>query len=108
MGEYDRKKFRQIMVDAELYDRLASLKWAGDTFADVIRRLLGPMGRPGMRRGKSMDELVALARVARYAWERDIASGRVKLLGPAPAPPTHVSPALSGRSPRRRRTPPPP
>ena len=107
MGEYNRKKFRQIMVDAELYDRLSSLKWAGDTFADVIRRLLEPMKRPPAgvrRRNKSMAELMALARVAKARWDRDIASGRVKLLGPGPVEPeAKGGPAPKPRSPRRRR-----
>lgn len=84
MGEYDRKKFRQVMIDAELYRRLSSMKKQDDTFADVIRRLLEPEGRPATKKGRSMAELVALARVAESGWKRKLASGKVRLLGPAP------------------------
>jgi hypothetical protein len=84
MGEYDRKRFRQVMIDSELYDRLSAMKKPGDTFADVIRRLLPPKGWPATKRGRPMAELVAIARVARRAWQRDLASGRVKLLDRAP------------------------
>lgn len=84
MGEYDRKRFRQVMIDAELYRRLSSLKRPDDTFADVIRRLLGPGGRPATKRGRSMAELIALARVAERAWQRKLASGKVRLLDRAP------------------------
>ncbi len=40
MGEYDHRKFRQTMVDAETYRKLDSMKRPGGTFADVIRMLL--------------------------------------------------------------------
>lgn len=84
MGEYDRGKFRQIMIDSELYGRLSAMKRPGDTFADVIRRLLPPKGWPATKKGRSMDELIALAKVAESGWERKLASGKVRILGPAP------------------------
>jgi len=84
MGEYDRKRFRQVMIDSELYGRLSSMKKPGDTFADVIRRLLGPGEPPATKKGRSMDELFALARVAESGWKRKLASGKVRILGPEP------------------------
>ncbi len=84
MGEYDRKRFRQVMIDAELYDRLSARKRPGDTFADVIRRLLGPEVETTTKKGRPMDELIALARVAEAGWKRKLASGKVRILGPEP------------------------
>jgi len=81
MGEYDRKRFRQIMVDAELHRQLSRERRPGESFGDVIRRLMGEGSGPGTKKGRSMDELIALGNIARRAWERKLASGEVKVLG---------------------------
>ena len=81
MGDYDRRRFRQIMVDAELYRQLARERRPRESFGDVIRRLMGEGGVPGTKKGRSIDELVALGAIARRAWERKLATGEVKILG---------------------------
>lgn len=81
MGAYDRRRFRQIMVDAELYRQLALARSPGESFAEVIRRLMTNRGAAGNKKGRSDAELMALARIARRAWERKLASGEVRPLG---------------------------
>ena len=84
MGEYDRGRFRQIMVDAELYRQLAAARGPGESFGEVIRRLMAGGGSPRNKKGRSDAELMALARIARRAWERKVASGEVKPPGRQP------------------------
>jgi predicted CopG family antitoxin len=81
MGTYDRERFRQIMVGAELYRQLALARSPGESFGEVIRRLIVERGAAGNKKGRSDAELMALARIARRAWERKVASGEVKPLG---------------------------
>lgn len=81
MGDYDRRRFRQIMVDAELYRQLSQQRHPGESFADIIRRLMGEGSVPGTKKGRSIDELIALGAIARRAWERKLATGEVKILG---------------------------
>jgi len=81
MGAYDKKRFRQIMVDAELHHQLSRVRRPGESFGDAIRRLMGEGGEPGTKKGRSLDELVALGRIARRAWERKLATGEVKVVG---------------------------
>jgi predicted CopG family antitoxin len=81
VGTYDRRRFRQVMIDAELYRQLASARRPGEGFGAVIRRLMAEGGGGGNKKGRSDEELMALARIARRAWERKLASGEVKPLG---------------------------
>lgn len=81
MGEYDRRRFRQIMVDAELYRQLDRERRPGESFGGVIRRLIAEGGDVGTKKGRSLDELIALGRIAGRAWERKLATGEVKVRG---------------------------
>lgn len=81
MGTYDKDRFRQIMVDAELYRQLSRVRRPGESFGEVIRRLMGDGGEPGTKKGRSIDELLALGRIASRAWERKLATGEVKVVG---------------------------
>jgi len=67
------------MVDAELYRQLDRLRRAEDSFGDVIRRLM-IRGAPRTKKGRPVEEILALARVARREWERRLATGRVKVV----------------------------
>ena len=78
MGEYDRTRFRQVMVDAELYRQIAGARRSGESLGDVIRRRMSGEGDLGTKKGRSLEELVALGRIARRAWERKLATGEVK------------------------------
>jgi len=80
MGGYDRKRFRQIMVDAELYRQLSSARLLGESFGDVIRRLMGEGSGMGTKKGRSYEELRALGRIARHAWKRKLETGQVKIV----------------------------
>jgi len=78
MGAYDHSRFRQVLLDAEVYRRLERMKGPGDTFADVIRRLLPEIGRPSTKRGRPVEEILALARNADLAWRRRLRKGEVR------------------------------
>ena len=80
MGGYDHKRFRQIMVGAEVYRMIAGMRGPDETFSEVILRLM-TRGRSDLKKGRSMDELRALARVARHRWDRMVRSGRVRVHG---------------------------
>ena len=81
MGAYDKSRFRQIMLDAELHRQLSRSRRPGESFGGVIRRLMAEGGEPGTKKGRSIEELLALGRIARRAWERKLATGEVKIVG---------------------------
>lgn len=72
------------MIDTELYRQLARVRRPGESFGEVIRRLMAGGGSAGNKKGRSDEEVMALARIARRAWERKVASGEVKPLGRPP------------------------
>lgn len=76
MGKYDRRRFRQIMVRAEVYRALDGARQDDESFSDVILRL---MRGPPTKKGRALEELRALGRVARAAWERRLDSGEVRV-----------------------------
>ena len=78
------RSFRTIKVDAELYLQLKRAKRDKESFGGVIRRLMAWSGSLDNKKGRSDEELRALARIARHAWDRRIASGEIKPLGPPP------------------------
>ena len=79
MGDYDHKRFRQVMVDADTHRRLSAMKRPGDTFADVIRKLLPQGGSPGTKKGRSVKELLMLAEIADKKWRKRVETGEIRL-----------------------------
>ncbi len=81
MGTYNRRRFRQIMIDAELYRRLKRMRRRDESLGDVIRRLLRTPGRPTTKKGRPVEELLALGAIAERGWQRKLATGEVRVLG---------------------------
>ena len=79
MGDYDHRKFRQVILDADTYKRLQSMKLPGETFSDVVRKLIGEGGGTLSKKGRPREELSALAKVANLRWQRKVASGRIRI-----------------------------
>lgn len=71
------KKLKTLKIGEETHRRLKSLGRKGETFDDVISRLLrlAPEGGPTP---KSPGDRRALGKIARMRWKRDVESGRLK------------------------------
>lgn len=85
MGERDRKRFRRIQVPEELYRQLDRERRPGEGFGDVLRRLMAQGGDLGTKKGRSLDELIALGKIAGLAWERKLATGEIRVRGRGPS-----------------------
>ena len=81
MGDYDHNRFRQVMIDVDTYRRLSAMKRPGDTFVDVIRKLLLQDTGRATKKGRSVEELLALAEIADAKWRKRVKSGEVRLRG---------------------------
>lgn len=72
-------KKKTLKISEETHERLKSLGNKGETFDDIIRRLLPPEGlRSAEREEERREKLEDLAKIARRKKKKELESGRLE------------------------------